>query len=914
MTSIHKLDGSKSSSRLLACSCKLMGFAGMGFRHEDAETIMGTNLLRVFGCQRLYRCGIAAVVLAVITFGSCGGGSTGAVSPPPPPPPPPSPPTLQSLSISAAGSSLTVGDVIQLAALELYSDGSAKDVSSSTTWTLPPNSVATISSSGVLTATSVGSTTVQATSGSLSASLQIFVTQRPVTAGLSGFSWQSVNTQGMGYVTGLVIHPLAPNDIYIRTDVGGAYRFERSNQYWIPLLDHYGRLESEIYGIESIAVDPTDANTVYIAAAHGRTITGSNVFTPAEVLVSRDRGATWADTGLAAQGLYIGANDPYRGTTGERLAVDPNQPGVIYFGTRQNGLWRGVNASAPLKNWTQVAGGMPPSGTSPGVTFVLFDTTGGVTGSGATRNIYAGVYGSGVYASTDGGLSWSLLGGATNPVRAAIASDGTLFVTFGGDEGGTTGSVARYRAGQWTDITPQQNGKSYAGISVDPTNPQIVVAAVNAGMQVYRSLDQGNTWTAITIGPFSYQPQYYPSGAGMWGNAALVIDPAKPTRVWQTNGYGVVETDDITASTTTWSWRMTNLEELVVQKIKVPPVVAVPGTSQAGADLISAVGDMVGFRHASRDIVPRAPTDHFPYVAQATGIAYCASQPQNAAFVGWDETNVASPMSGITADNGLTWKHIPSTSPGTGGKIAMASDNPANMVWAPHNATPQYTLDGGNTWHFATYNGAPLPPSWQLLNEWWTADVLAADQVAPATFYYFDNGNFYSSSDGGATWTLRNSAWPIDPHWVLAVSIVPNPAKAGDIWMAFAPNSNQTWTYPLLHSSDGGATFTVLNSVKSANFVAFGKGLSAATPAIYIHGQVPNASADAIYQSLDMGATWTQISDPTVMQFGEINSLEGDMRTRDLVYVGNSGRGIFYGYGPGSGIARSSSNSRRLQR
>jgi hypothetical protein len=38
------------------------------------------------------------------------------------------------------------------------------------------------------------------------------------------------------------------------------------------------------------------------------------------------------------------------------------------------------------------------------------------------------------------------------------------------------------------------------------------------------------------------------------------------------------------------------------------------------------------------------------------------------------------------------------------------------------------------------------------------------------------------------------------------------------------------------------------------------------------------------------------------MQFGEINSLDGDMRTRDLVYVGNGGRGIFYGFGPASGI------------
>jgi len=319
----------------------------------------------------------------------------------------------------------------------------------------------------------------------------------------------------------------------------------------------------------------------------------------------------------------------------------------------------------------------------------------------------------------------------------------------------------------------------------------------------------------------------------------------------------------------------------------------------------------VGFRYASRDIVPKTTTASFLYVAQSTSIAYCASQPQNAAFVGWDETNVASPMSGITADNGLTWSAIPNTSPGTGGQIAMASDNPKNMVWAPINAAPQYTRDGGVTWTQASYNGAALPASWQLFNSWWNGEVLAADLVSAGTFYYFDNGNFYFSSDRGATWTPGNTTWPTDPHWVIDVSIVPNPTKAGDVWMAFAPDPNQPWTYQLVHSTDGGKTFSAVSTLASANYVAFGKGASAASPFLYAHGRAPGATADAIYKSEDMGATWIQISDPTRMQFGLINSLDGDMRTQDLVYVGNSGRGILYGYGPASGITHPSLHNRR---
>jgi hypothetical protein len=800
---------------------------------------------------------------------------------------------------------MLAGDSLQLSATAKYSDGSTKDVTTTAVWSVSSGAAATISSSGLLNATGAGDFTITATSSSISAS-QAFHVSIPLTgSGASGFKWASVNVQGMGYVTGLVIHPLSPYDIYIRTDVGGAYRFDRTQKHWVPLLDHYGRLESEVYGVESIAVDPSDTNTVYIAAAHGRTISGGNVQTPAEVLVSHDRGATWTNTGLGAQNLYIGANDSYRGTTGERLAVDPNDPGIVYFASRQNGLWRGVRGAGDEFDWQPVAGGLPAPAISPGVSFVLFDKSGGTNASSETLNVYTGVYGSGVYASTDAGSTWVQIASTANPVRAAVGSDGALFVAFGGDEGATSGGVGRYKSGKWQDVTPPASKAAYAGISVDPENPQIVVAALNANRTMYRSTDAGSTWSAVTVGsPDANTPQYYPQGAGGWGDAALVIDPANSKRVWQTNGYGVLETDDITAGSTAWMWQMANLEELVVQKVKAPPVTTVPGTNTPGADLLSVVADMVGFRHASRDVVPTATIDSFAYVAQGTGISYCATQPQNAVFVGWDETNVSSAMSGITTDNGLTWKHIPNTTPGSGGKIAMAADDPKKMVWAPYNAGPMYTADGGNTWNTATVNGAPLPASWQLSNSWWNGDVLAADQIAAGTFYYFNNGDFYVSSNGGATWTGNTVAWPQDPHWVINVSIVPNPAKAGDVWMAFAPNSNQTTEYQLIHSTDGGKSFASVTSLTNANFVAFGKGNDASTPFLYVHGRVPGDAADAIYKSEDAGATWIRISDPSVMQFGEINALEGDMRVKDLVYVGQGGRGIVFGYGAASGIVR----------
>lgn len=733
------------------------------------------------------------------------------------------------------------------------------------------------------------------------------------------FAWKNVNIQGMGYVTGLVIHPLPPYDIYIRTDVGGAYRYDRDAGRWLPLLDRYGTLQSEVIGVESIAVDPTDPHTVYLAANFGPAVNSATV--AGEILVSHNRGLSWAPLGLAAQGIYMGPNDPYRGTSGERLAVDPLQPGTVYFASRKDGLWRGTLSSPTAAQWTKVAGGLPSSvpayqGTSVGMTFLVFDVTSNSEWFNGEA-LYLGLYGTGVMVSTDGGATWTdtksnsaALSYGDQPLRAAVDPDGTLYVTFGGSEGSAIGSVGRYQGGKWTDISPTNPATKmrwapgYAGISPDRSAPGTLAVTTATSGATYRSTDQGATWKQVlAANPTLYgQPSYYAQGPLNW-SAALAIDPQNPKLVWETNGYGVIATEDATAQAPVWSWRMNNLEELCVQDVKAPPYVA-PASGPAAADLFSVAMDMVGFRHASRDVVPTSTLDKFDWVAQGDSFTYCASQPQNAAFVGWNEASSNQPMSGITTDNGVTWKHIPNTSPGVAGSIAMSASDPNNMVWSPTGAGPQYTLDGGNTWRQCMTSGKPMTGSWQLsVSPYWAAEVLAPDLVSGGTFYYFDNGNFYVSTDKGATWALTNSKQLT--QYALKSSIVPNPAQAGDIWMSFKPNNNQPAPFPLMRSTDGGTTFAPVSTVDQCNFVAFGKGNSAATPFVYIHGRANGDPDDAIYKSEDLGQSWTRVSEPRMNQFGTITSLAADMRTQDLVYVGLGCRGIQYGYGPKSGLSGS---------
>ena len=177
---------------------------------------------------------------------------------------------------------------------------------------------------------------------------------------------------------------------------------------------------------------------------------------------------------------------------------------------------------------------------------------------------------------------------------------------------------------------------------------------------------------------------------------------------------------------------------------------------------------------------------------------------------------------------------------------------------------------------------------------------MAADAVQGGTFYYYQQGNVYASTDGGDTWTLLSTIPGV--QYTVEVTLVPNPTKAGDLWIAHKHNGNQPSPFPLYHSTDFGKTFAAVPAVTACNFVAFGKGNSPDTPFLYIHGQPAGFPDEAIFKSEDMGETWTQISDPTEQDFGSITALEGDMRTQDLVYAGTGGRGILYGYGAGAGF------------
>ena len=130
------------------------------------------------------------------------------------------------------------------------------------------------------------------------------------------YTWKSVQIVGGGFVDGIIFHPTAKGVRYARTDMGGAYRWNAQTKRWEPLLDWVAYEDSNLMGVESIALDPADPNRVYLACG-----TYTNAHPDGAILRSSDRGKTFERTNVP---FKFGGNEDGRGN-GERMTVDPER-------------------------------------------------------------------------------------------------------------------------------------------------------------------------------------------------------------------------------------------------------------------------------------------------------------------------------------------------------------------------------------------------------------------------------------------------------------------------------------------------------------------------------------------------------------------------------------------------------------
>ena len=258
------------------------------------------------------------------------------------------------------------------------------------------------------------------------------------------------------------------------------------------------------------------------------------------------------------------------------LAISPScssQNCTLWVAAAGGGVWRTDKALAGNANWVNVSDGSFASGAIGALTYDAAHNTlyAGTGEDAAAGDAEAGV---GIYKSTDGGTTWSPLGGNPNFTFRSVreiaidpndSTGNTIYVADGrgvhGISSTTAGAVSQIPGGPGIGVWKSTNGggaftllqpstvvlgpnpgqtfqssfgssRGATDVAIDPTHAGVIYAAAyNKG--VWRSTDDGATWTNIhpcntattTCGFAADRSEF-----------ALAATPDGHTRMYQTEG------------------------------------------------------------------------------------------------------------------------------------------------------------------------------------------------------------------------------------------------------------------------------------------------------------------------------------------------------------------------------------------
>ncbi|MEW2383091.1 cellulose binding domain-containing protein [Micromonospora sp. NPDC047707] len=249
-----------------------------------------------------------------------------------------------------------------------------------------------------------------------------------------------------------------------------------------------------------------------------------------------------------------------------------------------------------------------------------------------------------------------------------------------------------------------------SGLTIDRKNPNTLLVATQISWWpdavFWRSTDGGATWSRIwdwssypnrakkytmdissvpwlTFGANPSPPEEAPKLG--WMNESVEIDPHDSDRFLYGTGATIYGSTDLTrwdtGGTFTIRPMVKGLEETAVLDLVSPP---------SGAPLVSALGDIGGFRHTNHDVVPSTMFTQ-PVFTRTTSLDYAEANPSVMVRAG-NFTDADRPNDSHVAfstDGGANW--FQGGEPGgfnNGGTVAAAADG-SRFVWAPGDAGQQ---------------------------------------------------------------------------------------------------------------------------------------------------------------------------------------------------------------------------------
>jgi MYXO-CTERM domain-containing protein len=606
------------------------------------------------------------------------------------------------------------------------------------------------------------------------------------------------------------------NYLYIATAGGGVWRRDLSNNTWTPLTESLGSLSCG-----SLAVDPTNANVVYLGL--GDPFDGFGI----GLVKSTDGGNTWSDPVFLGDSLVIPI-----------VVVDPNNPSVVLAGT-DKGLYRSTDAGATW-NLVNIATGVT---NAPYVWSI--DWTGGsklVLALEASHSVTTGSTLGQVWTSADDGATWTQATGMTK-----------------------TSGVGRITVA----AAPSSRSTVYAMAAVPNATNQTDLA------DMFKSTDGGKTWTALNVLNKKYTNALNPTagetstvngilnGQG-WYNQLVLVDPTTPTTVYFAGSLNLVQTTDGGST-------FTLLSDWLAQG-NLPYVHADFHAGAFDASGTLFVGTDGGFFERT-SATNNTWTDTLN-VGVVSHLLYTVSSSLN---------NVNAVLGGMQ-DNGTrlregTTSTFDAVIGGDGFGTNINRANAANMIGSIYNETIYKSTNSGTSWAQAT-TGIPATGLTCSACWFWTKVLGWPGDATGNTLYTFTNTIYKSTNYAGAWAALATS--PVGSTGAVIrnigvhatnANIIGAVGSGGYVWLS--SNGGTSWT--AVASGDAFATppaATALpGSNKSLSWIEFDKTNS---QIVYVASVAPNQHANHVWKSTNFGQSWTSIDGNGLPTGAPVNMITGD--------------------------------------
>ena len=602
--------------------------------------------------------------------------------------------------------------------------------------------------------------------------------------------WRGIGPHRGGRVRAICGVPSQPNVFYMAQVNGGVFKTTDYGRTWLPIFD-----DQPTGSVGSIAVSVSNPNIIYVGSGEG--LQRPDLSVGDGVYKSTDAGQTWTHLGLR-DGQQI-----------PQVAVDPRDPNHVlvavaghpYGPNEERGIFLstdgGQSFQKVLYKDENVGGAdvmFDPS--NPSIAYAsLWESRQGPWENG----VWTGG-GGGIYKSTDGGKTWTQLGGGLpdgiiqanlaiaasmpNRLMASVAVPNAVNL-YRSDDAGKT----------WAIITkdPRPAGRIGGGdLSVprfSPKDPEVVIIASTVS---WKSTDGGKTWAAFRGAPGGDDYQ------NVW------INPNNPDIVFLASDQGAIITVNGGKSWSSW-YNQSTAQMYHVNADNAFPYRLCSGQQESGSACVSSRGDdgQVTFREwhpvAAQEygyVVPDPLDPDTIYGGKLTRYNRRTGQAQiilprafNSADYRMLRTQpiIFSPVDSRTlyyasntlwktTDGGVNWEQIspdltrktfeapasigkyrsmPTAQPTQRGVIyAVApSFQDVNRIWAgTDDGLIHITNDGGKTWKDIT------PPQ---LGPFWKVSILEASHFNKDVAYAAVNTlrlddlrpHIFRTRDAGATWT-----------------------------------------------------------------------------------------------------------------------------------------------------------------